>query len=322
MSNAWQTIVTGDGATHVYIMQDSGTTMSDSVGTLSGVYNGSPGLSQASPFYGTNYSTRFNGTSGQYASFSSFPALGTAFTIETVVEWNSLRGAGNPNGFWQIGSESNFLLRVSDLGKRAGQLNGNVAGVAWPDPGVANDVAAGTVYHIAVTYNGTSALLYLNGTQIAGITATGAVGAGVFNLPWDWSNGRESDCWIGGIAVTPTALSGATIQNHSNAAILPQGVYGTTFNLSLAAPTGSVTTDSRLRQTYIEANTISAALPRSLTAAYIETSVVPSTTPRGVSSTYIEAQTKPVLTERVVGTLYIEALVTVRNPFIGWGAPV
>jgi hypothetical protein len=222
---SWQSVVTADGATNVWAMQEtSGSTVTDSVGSANGSYtfNGSNTvlLNQPSKFVGAGACVYFSSFSGVHVQTGSVTALNAAFTVEWLIQWNTFKGFGNIGGIIQYGSESNFMLRASDANLPQGRLNGNVNSVSWGYIDDVNDVLAGVPYHFAITYDGTNAKLYINGVLIKTIAVTGNVtGSNPFLVPWDFGDGRESDCWMGGLALTRSALSAATVLAHADAAL-------------------------------------------------------------------------------------------------------
>ena len=218
----WAGTVAADGATHLWAMQESAASgvLLDSIGTAYGNYN-SPSNTQSqqpSPFPGVTYCIYLNASASCDLQTPSVP-LGAAFTVEWLIQWVTLKGAGVPNGLIQASSESNFMLRVSDVGLRAGQLNGNILSTAWPVLAAASDVAAGVPYHFAISYDGTTGKLYINGALINTVTVTGSVAAAGIAMPYDYNNTRDSNCDLGGLALTPAVLSAATIAQHSNLAL-------------------------------------------------------------------------------------------------------
>jgi hypothetical protein len=141
--------------------------------------------------------------------------------MEVIGRWVALKGAGTPNGLWQMGAESNSMLRISDVGLRAGQYSSGTANVAYPDPGSANDVVAGIPYHFLETTDGTTKKLYVNGQLLTSVAATNAIGSGTLRLPWDFANGRESNMYLAGTAIYHSTLSAAQVNAHFLAAFNP-----------------------------------------------------------------------------------------------------
>jgi hypothetical protein len=241
---SWQSVVTADGATNVWAMQEtSGSTVTDSVGAATGSYtfNGSNTvlLNQPSKWPGVGVCPYFSSFSGVHVQTGSVAALNAAFTVEWLIQWDTFRAPGNINGLLQYGSESNLMLRLSGGNLSPGELNGNVNNVSWGFLDTANEILGGTPYHFAITYDGANAKLYVNGVLIKTIAVTGNVtGSNPFMIPWDFNDGRESDCWLGGLALTRSALSAATVQAHADAA-LRNSLADTFASAPAIAPRGS-----------------------------------------------------------------------------------
>lgn len=232
--SAWEQEVLADNPANLWRFNDTTTAqLTDSVGTAHGTFTsgsadallgGSPVLGAARSAAGVPGGIRFGGRGGgSYGpsiTTSNIAVAYSSFTIEGVFCWYGWNSTGM-SGLWQIGGESNFMVRVGTyLGSRPGQINGWVI----PDPGPANDLKLGETYHVAVTYdNSTRAVnVYVNGRLIAETTNGPQFGIAEGNLqaPWDYGNGRESDVLIMGMAITKAALSDTRIAAHA-AAVTP-----------------------------------------------------------------------------------------------------
>ena len=85
----------------------------------------------------------------------------------------------------------------------------------------ANAVSVGQAYHVVGTYDGTRARLYLNGTEVASLALTGAVGSSSSALnfgTWSGSDERFKGT-VDEVAVYSNALSAARVQAHRSAGV-------------------------------------------------------------------------------------------------------
>lgn len=101
---------------------------------------------------------------------------------------------------------------------------------------------AGIWYHIAVTYDGTTCILYLNGVNVASSTISKTLVAGGFVYNIARNPGDSSDFFPGTVdevSIYNTALSGARILAHYNAGLASTQINN--FGLATAAsPVGYV----------------------------------------------------------------------------------
>jgi hypothetical protein len=105
-------------------------------------------------------------------------------------------------------------------------------------------LSSGVWAHLAVTYNGSSVILYINGVADSGSVATSAAstesGNGVY-IGTSWA-GTRTNAVIDEAAIYPSALSAARILAHYNAGIVESTPTPTAT--VTATPTASATASS------------------------------------------------------------------------------
>jgi hypothetical protein len=157
----------------------------------------------------------FNGSSSMLAApQGAGTGLGgcTAFTVEAIVKSNSFATSqviGLQNNIWEF--------QINTVGRISVNINGG-AGAAQTSGGLTVGVPA----HVAATYDGTSAKLYINGTEVASAAKTGALNNYGTAPPRIGSNGTAVffNGSIDGYALyRNSALSAARILAHATAAL-------------------------------------------------------------------------------------------------------
>jgi hypothetical protein len=113
------------------------------------------------------------------------------------------------------GSAYSFAIAISNTGQVLAILNSNAANANSP----VNTIAAGNVYHVAVTYDRTTLRTYVNGTQVASTAYTAALSGGSAFSIGDAYTSRtgEAQVTIGQVAFYPQALSPARVLAHYTA---------------------------------------------------------------------------------------------------------
>lgn len=196
--------------------ETSGTTAADSGPTaLDLTYTNSPSLNQGSALINNDgNSVKCSATSPQSytAKTSGAGALGglTALTFEGWVKWAS-------------GTTFNYVFRMNDALLRA-RLDGGIEcnlplGGVNISPGIkGTGTANGAWHYLAVTWNGSSLSLYLNGSAVtSGYSASGTLQTitnayiGAYQPGAEYTNGYQSE-----VAVYNRALTADEILYHYN----------------------------------------------------------------------------------------------------------
>lgn len=196
----------------------SGTTARDRAGSNHGTASGSvtrgvatilPGSGDGDP------ASSFNGTSGTIAipDHSSLDVVAPV-TVEAWIKPTALPGSGD---FASIVTKA----EAWSLQFNAGRLEFTImrSGTRYRLQASSGTIVAGSVYHVAGTYDGTTQRLYVNGTQVASAALSAAVGTSANAVAiGSWSGGGE---WYWGtideVAVYDTALSAARVRAHHEA---------------------------------------------------------------------------------------------------------
>jgi outer membrane protein assembly factor BamB len=229
IQESYASVILGDSPIAYYQLNDTGTTAADSSGNgLNGtigslVTTGVTGLLTST----TQSAMAFPGTDSTNASIKVAPSAllqpSSAVSLEGWFEFSS--------------TPANFAI-IAAYGKSSGSAtyelyfkNGAIIAQATLAGGIVT-VASGTlnanqIYYAAETYDGTNVHLYLNGVQIAQSSAkvstltysnpTYGLSIGDDNAAYDAS----FDGTIAEVAVYPTALSAAKVNNHYSAGTAP-----------------------------------------------------------------------------------------------------
>jgi hypothetical protein len=195
----------------------------------------------------------FNGTSDRVnISDSSSLDLTTGMTLEAWVYPTSL-------GSWRtviLKETSNGLAfglyASNDSSRPAAYIN--VGGVDRSATG-ANSLPPNAWSHLAATYNGTTLLLYVNGTQVASASISGSIPVSSNpmrvggNAVWgEYFSGRIDE-----VRVYNTSLTSAQIQTDMNRAVAPDTTPPTVGSVSPLSGATGVSTVSQVTVTFSEA---------------------------------------------------------------------
>lgn len=193
----------------------SGTTMTDSSGNnRSGTYNGSPTLGTTGLIAGGDTAVSFSGAGGQYGlvNYDSSWMNAASFTWEAWIKPSSISGTQDFFCHSHTSLTSRWIARVSGTGIEFYTWSGS----AWTS--ISTSATAGTIYHVAGTYDGTNMRLYKDGvlqsTSGSVGVSTSAVGFGIAGS----ANGAELYNGVSDeYAFYGTALSASQLLAHSNA---------------------------------------------------------------------------------------------------------
>lgn len=192
--------------------ETSGTNAADSsVNSFNGTYETGHTLATSSAAANLGTAVDF---SGGYVSLGSHD-LGSlaAYTVEAWINLDSVAGFSSLIATSATGAGS-MAFNISD-----GKIDFSNG---WGVQSGANTIAVDTWYHVAVTKAGTSATIYINGSEVA----NGSVGAGPdsfsnFNIG-AWGTSRKVDGTMDEVAIYNTALSDTRIAAHYAAASVPE----------------------------------------------------------------------------------------------------
>jgi DNA-binding beta-propeller fold protein YncE len=259
--------VTGDAPVSYWrLNESSGPTAADSVGTNPGTYvgavPGAPGLLAST----TNTAASFSGTTQYVRILNSASVAPTArVSVEAWIKPAAIPAAG---AFASIATKAeSYSLQFN--GPRL-EFTIMQSGVRKRLQAPTGAVAAGSVYHVVGTFDGTTQRLYINGAQVASAALTGAITANTNNfLIGAWSATSEFfKGTIDEVALYSTALTAAQVSNHYNtgttslvAFVQNPGASAQLVSLAKAAAsrnaaiTGStpvaVALDNRLHRAYV-----------------------------------------------------------------------
>jgi hypothetical protein len=217
-------VLTDSPAGYWRLGESTGTTAADENATYAGTYANTPTLAQTGALPSdADTSVSFDGTAVEYASRAYAAGLNPAqFTLEAWAKPNgsgagSWRGVG---GTWYdngAGTYRGYGIWLSNTGAWwAGTDGVSVTGPA---------AVMNAWTHLAMTYNGTTVRLYVNGAQVASSAGTytpnssGPFVIGAFNYPARANGGWDDEFYgqIDEVALFSTALSASRIQAHYEA---------------------------------------------------------------------------------------------------------
>jgi hypothetical protein len=193
----------------------SGTTMVDASGNgRDGVYSGGFTLGTAGATTDGDTQVTYNGSTGKATVADAAWMNPTFLTVEAFVMQPSSSGekmiasrdAGGSSRQWQF------------YWANTRKLSANV----WRQDGVFQSIQSvaltnGVTYHSALTWDGTTEILYVNGVLAASVAFAGTNLKSVSGQPINVANLLGSEFWLGTIdelAIYGTALSGTRIAAH------------------------------------------------------------------------------------------------------------
>ena len=257
MSNPYDVVVLADSPVSYWPLDDpTGTTATDLADSNNGTYTSGFTLGGSGPSGNFGGSTAFNGSTG-YVSVTDAANLRITSTL-TLEAWVFCTAYSSAN-FGRIISKlaSNFpgyeLLMASST---SSSPPANTVYFQFGNTGaLANVVDTGTLplntwIHFVATYNGTTAILYRNGVQVAsGSVGSATIASNTTNLNIGrWPGTPAGSFWTGsiaGAAVYNTVLTQSQITRHyqsgigaktlldGHAAVAGNQGAGTTFPITL-----------------------------------------------------------------------------------------
>lgn len=180
------------------------------------------GQSHRFPGVGSS-SVEFTNAGRGYSTYTTAQASSTSFTVERLFRLVA-SPANTARGLIQLGNtESNAMVRLSDLALLSGKINGNLGGKNFIQTGTA--LTPGNNYHLVVVGDSTSIRLYVNGALIQTFPgAIGSVTSGVLKMPWSYDNTRVADIYDFGAALYRSALTTPEVESLYAAAVaIPPG---------------------------------------------------------------------------------------------------
>ena len=191
-----------------------------------GTYAGSPTLGATGLVASdANTCVDLNG-SGQYIETAVAAKMYTALTVEAIIRADTFSGNRDIVGrrFNGDALKECWQFRVLDNGKLDFFIV--AGGTYYTTYQSTSTLSAGTTYHVAATWDGSNVRLYINGVLDATHAHTAIPNNGSTSLKIGWSafGSPFEEYWDGKIdevAVYPTALSGARIDAHYDAATSP-----------------------------------------------------------------------------------------------------
>ncbi len=227
---------------HWKLDEGQGTTTTDSAGAGTGTLRN-----------GATWTTRFLGGAVSLDGvddYISLPALEVAGSEITLTAW--VRNTGTPNGLPQPfvakeGAEGGtyWLLGIDETGSGSARLRFSLrAATISTLVASSGNLPLNTWYHAAATYDGASMRLYLNGTLVGSMAASGSIAPGR-TIPVNigrspeassYLQGAIDDVRIYGSALTPTEIAAlvatGTPVNQRPAVSLDSPAQGATFPAS------------------------------------------------------------------------------------------
>ena len=217
-SSAYSNAVSGDSPVGYWRLgEKSGATAGDSAGANPGAYRNGALLGQPSLLAGdsANSAVRFDGTN-DYVNIPSSSSLSPTARV-SVEAW--IKPAALP-------SAGNFASVASKPESYSIQFNGPRLEFTIMQSGTrrrlqapAGTVAVGQTYHVVGTYDGATQRLYVNGTQVASASLTGAITTNSNELDiGSWNEGSEDfNGTIDEVAVYNSTLPAARVLAHYQA---------------------------------------------------------------------------------------------------------
>ena len=190
----------------------SGTTAADSAASNPGTYTNAPQLGAASLIGSdtANKAVRFDGVNDHVAIPNSGSLSPTArVSLEAWIKPAALPGTGS---FATIASKREaYALQFNGPRLEFTIMQGGVRRRAQAPVGA---IQTGQTYHVAGTYDGTTSRLYINGTEVAALPLTGAIGTTSAGLNiGSWTGGNEFlNGTVDDVAVYPHGAHGRPCQ--------------------------------------------------------------------------------------------------------------
>lgn len=188
-----------------------------------GTYVGSPTLGAAGLLVGDADTCVDLSGSGQYIETAAASKMYTALTVEAIIRADTFSGNRDIVGrrFNGDALKECWQFRVLDNGKLDFFIV--AGGTYYTSYQSTSTLSPGTTYHVVVTWDGSNVRLYINGVLDATHAHTAIPNNGSTSLKIGWSafGSPFEEYWDGKIdevAVYPTALSGARIDAHYDAA--------------------------------------------------------------------------------------------------------
>ena len=198
------------------LAEGAGTTAADSAGGNPGVYTNNPQLGAAGLIASdtANKAIRLDGLS-QHVRVANSGSLSPTARV-SVDAWIKPDGLPATGSFASVASKREaYALQFNGPRLEFTIMQGGVRKRAQAPAGA---IQVGSTYHVAGTYDGTTARLYINGTEVAALPLTGAIGttsAGLNIGSWSGTNeffrGTVDD-----VAVYASALTAARVKAHSD----------------------------------------------------------------------------------------------------------
>ena len=290
--STYATTVMGDSPVSFWrLSETSGTSASDATGANGGAYRngvalGVPGLV---PSDAANTAARFDGSNDSVAvPTSSSLNMTQRVSVEAWIKPDAIHATGS------------FASVISKPDQYALQFNGPRLEFTIMQNGArrraqapVDAIVAGQTYHVVGTYDGSNVRLYVNGSEVAALSLTGAITTSGNDLTIGSWNGSVELLrgTIDDVAVYSTALSASRVLAHRDAGL---GAGSTVVNPPsglVAIPSSSSRidvqwADNSANETSFElqrATTSSFASPQTFTLAadvvkYFDTTLAPGTT--------------------------------------------
>lgn len=203
--------------------ESSGTTMVDASGnSRDGSHVATPTLGATSLLVGDS-NTAVGYSSGKYSEVTSATWMDASpFTIEALIKPTGVSGTQTIASRYDGGDSGSFTVSSWTL-----RLDGNklacyiFAGTTFSAATQSTTLSAGTTYHVAATYDGTTVTVYVNGTSVGTATRTGMNSPVSRNLRIARSGNSATEPYTGTIdevAYYGSALSSTRISAHYTAA--------------------------------------------------------------------------------------------------------
>lgn len=226
MAGYYATVIADTPISYWRLGEPSGTTASDSVGTNTGTYTGSPTLNQTG--LQTSDSNKAISLNGGYVSLSN-ATIGASVSYEML--FKRLSGTSSSNLF-QFQYQ---LIRPDSAGF-----------TWWYDVGTTSvtipvSLALSTSYHLIITQTGTTLNVYLNGTQIVtNQTVGGSISTTVASSQIGAYNGTSNlDAIVDEVSIYNYVLTPTQALAHYNA--LSISVSSTLTGISTLTGVSSIT---------------------------------------------------------------------------------